>query len=148
MNIVGVNFLWTTIWADSAVVRSECDFNRRYVARWYSRGCVNMHSAKDYIVSWRARNSMCSIIRYGELCALHWRHNERDGVSNHRRLACLISLFRLISKKKSKPALLALCEWNQPVTGEFLSQWASKAETVSLWWRHHMWQYFSNLCWP
>ena len=30
-----------------------------------------------------------------------------------------------------------LCEGNSPVTGEFPSQRASKAENVSIWWRHH-----------
>ena len=34
---------------------------------------------------------------------LHWRHNERDGVSNHRRYDCLLNcLFRRKSKKTSK----------------------------------------------
>ena len=47
-----------------------------------------------------------------------WRHNEQPGVSSHRRLDCLYSrLFRLTSKKIWKPALLALCEGNPPVTG-------------------------------
>ena len=30
-----------------------------------------------------------------------------------------------------------LCEWNSPVTGKFTAQMASKAENVSIWWRHH-----------
>ena len=35
---------------------------------------------------------------------LQWRHNESDGVSNHRRLDCLLNrLFRRRSKKTSKP---------------------------------------------
>ena len=51
---------------------------------------------------------------------LQWRHNERDGVSNHRRLDCLlIRLFRCRSKKTSKLRLTDLCEGNSPVTGEF-----------------------------
>ena len=34
---------------------------------------------------------------------LEWRHNERDGVSNHRHLGCLLNgLFRRRSKKTSK----------------------------------------------
>ena len=44
-------------------------------------------------------------------------------------------LFRHISKKTSK--LRVLCEGNKPVTGEFLTQIASNAENVSIWWRHH-----------
>ena len=46
-------------------------------------------------------------------------------------------LFKLISKKTSKPALLILCEGNSPVTGEFPSQRTSDAENVSIWWRHN-----------
>ena len=39
---------------------------------------------------------------------LQWRHNERDGVSNHRLLNRLLNrLFRCISKKISKSASLA-----------------------------------------
>ena len=49
---------------------------------------------------------------------LQWRNNERDGVSNHRRLDCLLNrLFRCRSKKTSK--LTGLCEGNSPATGEF-----------------------------
>ena len=69
---------------------------------------------------------------------LHWCQNERDGVSNHQRLDCLLNcLFRCRSKKKSKLRITGLCEENSPVTGEFPSQRASNAENVSIWWRHH-----------
>ena len=65
---------------------------------------------------------------------LKLRHNEHSGVSNHRRLDCLFNrFFRLMPKKTSKPALLALCEG----TGGFPSQWASNAESVSIWWCRH-----------
>ena len=51
---------------------------------------------------------------------------------------CLLCrLFRLTSKKASKPVLLALCEENPPVTSGFLSQKASNVNTVFIWWRHH-----------
>ena len=33
--------------------------------------------------------------------------------------------------------LLVFCEGNPPMTGGFPSQRASKAEDVSIWWRHH-----------
>ena len=39
--------------------------------------------------------------------------------------------------KLQSSAALALCEWNSPLTGEFLAQMASNAENVSIWWRHH-----------
>ena len=69
---------------------------------------------------------------------LQWRHNERNGISNHRRLDCLLNrLFGRRSKKTLKLRVTGLCEWNSPMTGEFPSQRASNAENVSIWWRHH-----------
>ena len=61
--------------------------------------------------------------------ALQWCHNERDGVSNHQRLNCLLKrLFRRRSKKISKLRITGLCAGNSPVTGEFPTQRASNAE--------------------
>ena len=69
---------------------------------------------------------------------LRWRHNERDGVSNHQPHDCLLNrLFRGRSKKTSKLRVTGLCVGNSPVTGEFPAQRASNAENVSIWWRHH-----------
>ena len=46
---------------------------------------------------------------------LWWRHNECDGVSNHRRLECLFSrLFRRRPKKTSKFRVTGLYEGNSP----------------------------------
>ena len=51
---------------------------------------------------------------------LQWRHNERVGVSNHRRLDCLLNrLLRHRSKKTSKLRVTSLCEGNPSVTGGF-----------------------------
>ena len=61
--------------------------------------------------------------------ALQWCHNDRHGVSDHRRLDCLLNhLFRHKSKKTSKLRVTGLCEGNTPVTGGFPSQKASGAE--------------------
>ena len=69
---------------------------------------------------------------------LQWRHNERNGVSNHQPHECLLNrLFRRRSKKPSKLRVTGLCAGNSPVTGEFPAQRASNAEYVSIWWRHH-----------
>ena len=60
---------------------------------------------------------------------LQWRYNERDGVSNHRHLDCLLSrLFRHRSKKTSKFRVTGLCEGNSPVIGEFTAQRASNTD--------------------
>ena len=70
--------------------------------------------------------------------ALQWRHNERDGASNHQPHDCLLNrLFRHRSKKMSKLCVNGPCEGNSPVTGEFHAQRANKAENVSIWWCHH-----------
>ena len=72
------------------------------------------------------------------LHALHWRHNEHDGVSNHRRLDCLLKhLFRRRSRKTLKFRFTDLCEGNPPVTGGFPSHRDTNAENVSNWWGHH-----------
>ena len=71
--------------------------------------------------------------------SLGWRHNERDGVSNHQHHECLLNrLVRRRSKKTSKLRVTGLCEGNSPVTGEFLAPMTSNAENVSIWWRHHV----------
>ena len=50
--------------------------------------------------------------------SLQWRHNERDCISNHQRLDCLLNhLFRRNSKKTSKLRVTGLCEGNPTVTG-------------------------------
>ena len=70
---------------------------------------------------------------------LQWRHNESDGVLNHRRRDGLLNrLLRQRSKKPSKHRVTGLCEGNSPVNGEFPAQMASNAEYISIWWRHHI----------
>ena len=47
--------------------------------------------------------------------ALHWRHNDHDGVSNHQPHGCLLNrLFRRRSKKTSKLRVTGLCVGNSP----------------------------------
>ena len=76
---------------------------------------------------------------YGQIIhSWQWRHNERDGVSNHQPHDCLLNrLFRRRSKKTSNLCVTGLCEGNSPGTGEFPAQRASHAENVSIWWRHY-----------
>ena len=67
-----------------------------------------------------------------------WRHNGRNGVSNHQPHDCLHKrLFRRRSKKTSRLRVTGLCAGNSPGTGEFPAHMASNAENVSIWWRHH-----------
>ena len=71
-------------------------------------------------------------------CSLQLRHNERGGVSNHRRLHCLLNYcFRRTSRKTPKLRVTGLCVGNSLVTGEFFAQKASNAENVSIWRCHY-----------
>ena len=79
------------------------------------------------------------IVRPNTTWTLQWRHNEREGVLNHRCLDCLLNrLFRRRSKKTQKLRYTGICDWNPPVTNGFLSQRASNAENVSIWWHHYI----------
>ena len=89
---------------------------------------------------------MHSILRCMQ--TIQWRHNGRDGVSNHQLHDCLLNcLFRLRSKKTSTLHITGLCVGNSPVTGEFSTQMASKAENVSISWCHHGWLVLCVLFW-
>ena len=70
--------------------------------------------------------------------SLQWRHNERDGVSNHRCLECLLNRVFWRRSKTSKLPVTDLREGNSPVTGEFPTQRASNAENVRVWCRHQV----------
>ena len=64
---------------------------------------------------------------------LQWRHNGRDGVSNHQPHHCLLKrLFRRRSKKTSKLRITGLCAGNSPVTVEFPTQ-----IVFPRWWLKH-----------
>ena len=65
----------------------------------------------------------CTIVLNG-IVSLLWRHNWRDGVSNHQPRDCLLNRsFRRRSKKTSKLRVTGLCVGNSPVTGEFPHKW-------------------------
>ena len=65
--------------------------------------------------------------------SLQWRHNGRDGVSNHRCPNCLLNrLFRQRSKKTPKIRVTGLCEGNSPLTGKFPAQKFGNAECFYL----------------
>ena len=105
------------------------------------------HGLNSSTVPWFPLWITCTSIWHSSL-SLQWRHNGRDGVSNHQ---CLPNcLFWRRSKKTSKLRVTDLCEGNSPMTGEFPAQMASNAENVSIWWRHHeleascLWTFHKN----
>ena len=107
--------------------------------------CMSVHQLKNWNWKYKDNPAKMSTVRWWELCillsstTLQWCHNESDGVSNHLHLDCLFSrLFGRRSKKTSKLRATGLCEGKSSVTGGFLSQRASKAENVSISWRHHV----------
>ena len=63
---------------------------------------------------WWYETLSCPLWRHGnDKLSLHWRHNERDCVSNHRTHECLLNrFFRRRSKKTSKLRATGLCEGN------------------------------------
>ena len=78
---------------------------------------------------------------------LQQRDNERNGVSNHRRLDCYLNrLFRRRPTKTSMFCVTGRCQGNSPVTGEFPAHRTSNAENVSIWWRHHAFE--DRAPWP
>ena len=76
---------------------------------------------------------------YNRTHMLQWSPNDCDGISNHQPHDCLLNRCVQAQFKEyiKKLRFTGLCEGNSPVTGEFLSQRASNAENVSIWWRHH-----------
>ena len=114
-------------------------------------------STKYLNTTWRPKPSVCGVMVYSVnlICkfirpkyhqipdSLQWRHNERDGISNHRFLDCLLNrLFGCRSNKASKIRITGLCEGNPPVTGGFPSQRTdSNAENVFIWCSHHAHKY-------
>ena len=116
-----------------------------HICRHSDDGCIFLGQAFEvvnlYMVDWCRPDcgywpqmfTTASVI-----ITLQWRHNGRDGVSNHHLDYCLLNnLFRRRSKKTSKLRVTVLCAWNSPVTGEFSAQMVSNAENVTIWWRHH-----------
>ena len=70
--------------------------------------------------------------------SLQWHHNERDSVSNHRRLDCLLNRwFKCGLKKRSKLRVTGFCKGKCTGDQWIPSERASYAENVSIWWRHY-----------
>ena len=75
-------------------------------------------------------------------CELLWRHNERDRVSNHRRLDCLLNRLLVADQRKHQSSvslafMRGMDSGTSPMNGEFPAQRASNVENVPIWCRHH-----------
>ena len=102
----------------------------------------SLHAIGMYLIVFMVNKSLS-----GSESESEWRFNERDGVSNHQPHDCLLNcLFSRRSKKTSKPRVTGFREGNSLMTGEFSAQRDSKAENISIWWRHHGYMYNIGYC--
>ena len=76
------------------------------------------------------KRCVISACLYWCMITWQWRHNGRDGVSNHQPHCLHSRLFRWRLRKASKLRVTGLCAGNSPVTGEFHAQMASNTENV------------------
>ena len=117
--------VWVLHYKDWTVVRPSYLYNG------------NSYTSKTASLYWDGSQVSCKSVRWYP--TLQWRHDKRDGVSNYQPHKCSLNrLFRHRSKKTLKLRVTSPYEGNSPVTGELLSQRASNAENVSIWWRHRV----------
>ena len=112
------------------------------------KGCYWNERKKKHVYICTSEYVAISVLRINMKCkysnmflniTLQWCHNERDCISNNRRIDCLLNhLFRRRLRKTWKLRVTGLCAGNSSVNGEFPAQRARNAENVSIWWRHHV----------
>ena len=124
--------IWRNDWCREAgrLHMNETSPSQHHLLALYTSLVMMDGNGNDRCVSkWTTTESCCYNIAT-QYCALQWRHNGRDGVSNHQHHDCSLKrLFRRRSKKTSKLRVTGVCEGP--------AQRASDAEDVSIWWRHH-----------
>ena len=67
----------------------------------------------------------------------HYHYNDVIMSAIASQITSLTNVYSDANKKHQSSAVTGLCVGNSPVTGEFPTQRASNAESVSIWWRHH-----------
>ena len=78
---------------------------------------INMLSSNVSTFLYYSNSALSSFSNHA--MSLQWRHNERDGVSNHQPRDCLLDyLFGRRSKKTSKLRVTGICVGNSLVTGK------------------------------
>ena len=118
-----------------------CPITRILADSFFILHKTDAHNGRSRLL-YRTNHTKCSFVynisnRWLKL-ALQWRRNGHYGVSNYRRLDCLLKrLFRCTETKTSKLHVTGLCEGNPPVTSGLPSQRARNVENVSISWRHH-----------
>ena len=88
---------------------------RRIILRSHQADNKHIPTSNALFSHIRTTTLVMGWLGFGLCVSLQWRHNERDGVSNHCRLDCLHNrLSRRRSKKTSKLHLTGLYEGNSP----------------------------------
>ena len=135
--------IWNTVAYDSTVsffLLYEYQHGNKCPLLWLVKICVFKPRALigQKHAPYEAPMGLRLLVKCVYIDALQWRHNGRDGVSNHPSHYCLLNryIWRR-SKKSSKLRVTGLCAGNSPVTGQFPAHMASNAENVSTHWRHH-----------
>ena len=127
-----INYIHHEVW--DAFIYPFPNFNGAVV---HSRKWILKVSSAEYWVFFsrpQCVNISKSWYSVGHDNASQWRHNERDGVSDHRRLHCLfICWFRRRSKKTSRVRVTGLCAGNSPVAGKCFHLMTSSWHTQEQW---------------
>ena len=109
--------------------------------RKHPQGCISPggHCWRYILVIVRSlRLSLGSILRHKIIITLHWRHDERDGVSNHQRLVLFAQRFVQAQIKESIKAPLHWPLWGESTGDRWIPLTkGSNAENVSIWWCQH-----------
>ena len=123
---------------------SQVTLNRKHILpSTYFRNLITFEPGVLLLMPASHQNCTCYVwwphlIHY--VAALQCRHNEHDGVSNRRRIDCLLDRFFIQAQIKEN--VKAPHHW--PLWGEFIGYWrfpltkASRAESVSIWWSHQV----------
>ena len=95
--------IWKYMYHTSGIQREQGTLNCAILL--CSCFCVMIHEASYHYIDGMYVPLLAIVYL---LCTLQWRHNGRDGVSNHRHIDCLLNrLFGRRSKKTSSSELLA-----------------------------------------
>ena len=125
-------FSFICVWINDWVNNRKAGDLRRYRGHYDVIVMYIIHM-QQFNHTWDNKNASFQSYLFGNGCynviSLQWRHNGRDGVSNHQPHDCLLNrLLRRRWKRTWKLSATGLCVGNLPVTSEFPAQMASNAE--------------------
>ena len=126
MVITSENFMMIQWWkhGEKGVTDGQTE-NTICRAAWSQLKTYHVIKCQHYISSTIWQGSLSVGFCYHCVCiSLQWRHNGRNGISNHQSHHCLLNrLFTRISKKTSKLRVTGLCAGNSPGTVNSPHKW-------------------------